>query len=87
MHAARERGCLAAHRAEARRRDGDIAPYRHDARGGAGTRAWSGAGEREGREMGGAFFFVEWPYPKNDLSLESVCGRIGFVFELLFDFS
>ncbi len=23
--------------------------------GGAGTRAWSGAGEREGREMGGRF--------------------------------
>ena len=30
-----EGGCQAAHRAEARRRDGDIAPYRHAAREGA----------------------------------------------------
>ena len=54
----RDAGCQAAHRAEAWRRDGDIAPYRN------GTRAWStrGAGvkprtavaSRHGQWLGGA---------------------------------
>ena len=37
-------GCQAAHRAKARRRDGDIAPYRHAAREGCGWCARVGRG-------------------------------------------